>query len=181
MNQRNKLEKAIANLESQRSILGDATVDAAIVGIKIQLAALQPLLKPQDQRKQVTVLFTDVSGFTAMSETMDAEDVQETMNALWQQVDNKAITDHNGRIDKHIGDAIMALWGTDKAREDDPEQAIQAVLAMKLAIYTFANKHNIPLKMRVGLNTGPVLLGGDHLRKWWGLARSIAKKQSMLA
>ncbi len=153
MSKREELEDAIATLESQRVILGDRTVDAAITGIQLQLDALESASELQEQRKQVTVLFADVSGFTAMSETMDAEDVQDMMNALWQQVD-KAITDRNGRIDKHIGDAVMALWGAGNTREDDPEQAIRAALAMQLAIQTFATERNVPLKMRIGLNTG---------------------------
>ena len=69
------------------------------------------MTNPEQQRKQVTILFADVSGFTAMSETMDAEDVTEVMNDLWKRLDG-AIVAHGGRIDKHIGDAVMALWGT---------------------------------------------------------------------
>ncbi len=112
------------------------------------------------QRKQVTVLFADVSGFTAMSETMDAEDVGEVMNALWQKLDG-AIVDHGGLIDKHIGDAVMALWGTSAGREDDPERAIQAALVMQAELQRFAQDQSIgtPLRMRIGINTGPVLLG----------------------
>jgi predicted ATPase len=58
-----------------------------------------------------------------------------------------------------LGDAVMALWGVDEAREDDPEQAIHAALAMQTAVHTFATTHHLPLKMRIGLNTGPALLG----------------------
>ncbi len=158
MNKRDELAKAILNLEAQRAILGDATVDAAIAAINIQLNTLNPPAEPETQRKQATILFADVSGFTAMSETMDAEDVQTTMNALWQQVD-QCILDHNGRIDKHIGDAVMALWGVDGAREDDPEQAVRAALDMQTAVSTFSSQQKLPLKMRIGINTGPVLLG----------------------
>ena len=74
--------------------------------------------KSEPQRKQVTVLFADVKGYTAMSETMDAEDVTEIMNALWQRLDG-IIVAQNGMIDKHIGDAIMAVWGTAVTREED--------------------------------------------------------------
>ena len=160
MNTREQLEQSLAALEAQRAMLGDAVVDPAIAAIKAQLATLAPASEPEKQRKQVTVLFADVSGFTAMSETMDAEDVQETMNALWQKVDG-AILEFNGRIDKHIGDAVMALWGVDEAREDDPEQAVRAALAMQTAVHTFVvgAKRASPLQMRIGINTGPVLLG----------------------
>ena len=158
--ERESLVQAIAALEGQRDALGDVVVDASVAALKRELAAIESTPSPesQEQRKQITVLFADVSGFTAMSETMDAEDVQETMNALWQQVDG-AILEHNGRIDKHIGDAVMALWGTEEAREDDPEQAIRAALVMQSAVHTFANERQVPLKMRIGLNTGNVLLG----------------------
>jgi class 3 adenylate cyclase len=89
---------------------------------------------------------------------MDAEVVAGIMNDLWALVD-RAITDHGGRIDKHIGDAVMALWGAETAREDDPEMAVRGALAMQAAIDEFCTTHSVPLAMRVGVNTGPVLLG----------------------
>jgi hypothetical protein len=115
MTEREQLEQSIAGLEAQRTILGDAVVEPAIAALREKLAALQAEAAPAEkQRKQITVLFADVSGFTAMSETLDAEDVTEVMNALWLRLDT-AITDHGGHIDKHIGDAVMALWGADQA------------------------------------------------------------------
>jgi class 3 adenylate cyclase/tetratricopeptide (TPR) repeat protein len=158
MTEREQLEQAIAALEAQRAILGDAVVDASITALRQQLAALEPPPPTEQKRKQVTVLFADVSGFTAMSETMDAEEVTETMNALWKRLD-KAITEHGGTIDKHIGDAVMALWGAETAREDDPEWAIRASLAMQAALAALRDDQQVDLAMRIGLNTGPVFLG----------------------
>ena len=126
------------------------------MALREKLAALTS--RPEQQRKLVTVLFADVSGFTAMSEKMDAEEVNEVMNALWERLD-KAITDHNGYIDKHIGDAVMAIWGAKMAQENDPEQAFRAALAMQTELATFRENHNVKLAMRIGINTGPVLLG----------------------
>ena len=159
MNEREQLEQAIALQESLRGAVPDSVIDMAIVALQEKLAVinLPPTSKPKKQRKQVTVLFADVSGFTAMSETMDAEDVFDTMNRLWQQID-KIIIEHGGFIDKHIGDAVMALWGVDEAQEDDPEQAINAALAMQTAVRAFPTKQNVALQMRIGINTGPVLL-----------------------
>lgn len=157
MSSREQLEQSLTGLESQRAFLGDDIVDPAISAIRLQLSALDSSSNSKKQRKQVTILFADVSGFTAMSAIMDAEDVREMMNALWWQLD-QCILDHNGRIDKHIGDAVMAVWGVDGAREDDPEQAVRAALAMQTAVYAFASQQNITLKMRIGLNTGDVLL-----------------------
>jgi len=169
MSEREQLEQAIVALEAQRALLGDAVVDAALAPMREKLAALQAQPPAtEQQRKQVTVLFADVSGFTAMSETMDAEEVGEAMNALWARLD-AAITTHGGKIDKHIGDAVMALFGTPVAREDDPERAIRAALAMQAEIKNWrlevgswrldAVSPTSNLQMRIGLNTGPVLLG----------------------
>jgi class 3 adenylate cyclase/tetratricopeptide (TPR) repeat protein len=147
------LKNAIAAQENLRATLGDAVVDATIAALREKLAAPKAQREPAEQvRKTVTVLFADVSGFTAMAETMDAEQVTDIMNALWQRLD-AAIVEHGGRIDKHMGDAVMALWGVESAREDDPERAIRAALAMQSLSLS-------PLSIRIGINTGPVVLGG---------------------
>jgi class 3 adenylate cyclase len=158
MSEREHLEQAIAAFETQRAVLGDAIVDAALAPLRQKLAAMQAQGLTEQQRKQITVLFADISGFTAMSETLDAEDVADTMNALWQRLDS-IITAHGGLIDKHIGDAVMALWGTQATREDDPERALHAALAMQAALTIFRDEQQVALQMRIGVNTGPVLLG----------------------
>ena len=153
-----QLLAGMAALEEQRPVLGDAVVDASVATLRAKLVALQAAAQPEQQRKLATVLFADVSGFTTLSETMDAEVLAEILNDLWALVD-KAVTDHGGRVDKHIGDAVMALWGAEAAREDDPERAVRGALAMQAAIAAFCQSHNVPMAMRVGVNTGPVLLG----------------------
>jgi class 3 adenylate cyclase/tetratricopeptide (TPR) repeat protein len=160
LNEIQQLEQAIAALEGQRGLLGDAVVDAALAPMRAKLAALQAQAAPpaEQKRKQVTVLFADVSGFTAMSEALDAEVVTEIMNALWGQLDAD-ITGQGGMIDKHIGDCVMALWGVEAAREDDAERAINAALAMQNTLIRFREARGAQLAMRIGLNTGPVLLG----------------------
>ena len=153
-----QLRAAVAALEGQRPLLGDAVVEAALGSLREQLAALEGEPRAEQQRKQVTVLFADVSGFTARSEAMDAEDVAETMNTLWALVD-QAIVDGSGHVDKHIGDAVMALWGVDAAREDDAQRAVHTALAMQAAVGAFSATQSLPVAMRIGINTGPVLLG----------------------
>ncbi len=159
MDEIQQLEQMIAAFEAQRPTLGDAMVDAALGPMREKLAALQAQAAPTEQkRKQVTVLFADVSGFTALSETLDPEEITELLNALWVRLD-AAIGTQGGRVDKHIGDAVMALWGADAAREDDPERAIRAALAMQAELEVFGDAHSAPLAMRIGVNTGPALLG----------------------
>jgi class 3 adenylate cyclase/tetratricopeptide (TPR) repeat protein len=172
MSEVEKLEQAIQVLEAQRAILGNEVVAAALGPLREKLAALQatvsgPAAAKEDatQRRIVTAMFADVSGFTAMSEHMDAEDVRDTMNALWQQLD-AVILVQGGKIDKHMGDGVMALWGAEEAREDDPERALHAALEMQaeLAAFRPALKAASGLKMRIGLNTGPVLFGSIGMR-----------------
>ncbi|HSH03317.1 MAG TPA: adenylate/guanylate cyclase domain-containing protein [Anaerolineae bacterium] len=163
MKQRELLEQAITLQESMRGKWPDEIIDMVIEGLQEQLATGQtrPTHEASKQRKQATILFADVSGFTALSEKMDAEDVSDMMNGLWEVVD-QAIIKHQGHIDKHIGDAVMALWGVDEARENDPEQAIKAALAMRQGVQDFAQKNQLPLQMRIGVHTGPVLF--DQIR-----------------
>ncbi|RPJ49770.1 MAG: hypothetical protein EHM21_06345, partial [Chloroflexi bacterium] len=169
MSEIEQLEQAIATLEAQRSVLGDAVVETAVGPLREKLAALRAKgSQKAQQRKQITVLFADVSGFTSMSERLDHEEVSETINALWARLD-KTILEHGGFIDKHIGDAVMALFGAPTAREDDPERAIRAALGMQAEIInwkaTFSKAgsalHGLvqDIRMRIGINTGPVLLG----------------------
>lgn len=156
--QASELTAAMAALEAQRPILGDAVVDAALGPMREKLATLEAQTTPNQQRKIATILFADVSGYTALSETMDAELIATIMNDFWALIDG-IVDSHGGRVDKHIGDAVMALWGADVAREDDPEQAIRAALAMQSVIEAFCASHSVPLAVRIGVNTGPVVLG----------------------
>ncbi len=171
MEEREQLAKAISTIEGQRTILGDAVVDVAISAMRERLESLQGISRtPQiaQQRKQVTVLFADVSGFTAMSETMDHEEVSTVINSLWTRVD-QAILGQGGRIDKHIGDAVMALFGAPTAREDDPERAVRAALQVQVAIESWKQEFVesgsplqskvLGLQLRIGINTGPALIG----------------------
>lgn len=158
-----KLVQGIAALEAQRAILGDTVVDTALASLREKLATLHAISQTEQQRKLVTVLFADISGFTSLSEKLDAEDVSDVMNAMWQKLDS-AILSYGGHIDKHLGDGVMALWGAETAREDDPELALRAALEMQriLQDQEYISSLALPssaLHMRIGINTGPVLLG----------------------
>ncbi len=160
--ERTQLEQAIANIETQRANLGDEVADTALGAMRGRLAALTASAagpEAASQRKQVTVLFADLSSFTAMSEAMDAEEVSDIVNDLWRRLDALIIA-RGGTIDKHIGDAVMALFGTPAAHEDDPECAVRAALDMQEALARFEPPPSLrgELKMRIGIHTGPVLL-----------------------
>ncbi len=171
LEERELLEQAIAILETRRSLLGDEIVDVALTSMREKLVSLKGgtgVTREPQQRKLITVLFADVSGFTAMAETMDHEVVSDVINSLWSRVD-RAIIDHGGRIDKHIGDAIMALYGTPTAHEDDTERAIRSALQIQSEIMDWKSELSKSLssyktqiqniQLRIGINAGPALLG----------------------
>ncbi|MDH4146818.1 MAG: AAA family ATPase [Acidimicrobiia bacterium] len=152
---REQLESAIAAQEGLRGIVEDELIDATIALLRQRVDSLAG----DHRRRQITVLFADVSGFTALSEKLDAEHVTDVMNAVWKRLD-AVVLDNGGRIDKHIGDALMALWGADVSREDDPERALRAALRMQDALASVGRDSGLSLSMRIGVNTGPVVLGG---------------------
>ncbi len=153
--EREQLIAAIAAQEQLRGVVPDDVVDGSIAALR---ARLEGVSAPAQRRRQVTVLFADVSGFTAMSESMDPELVAELMNTLWHRLD-ATVVEHGGRVDKHIGDALMAVWGVDATAEDDAERAVRAALALQVELEQFRVDSGRDLGMRIGVNTGPVLLG----------------------
>ncbi len=149
-----ELEAAIVALEAQGAALGEAVVATALNALRAQLAALTAA-PPAEQRRRATLLFADIIGFTSLSEQMDAEEIQVLLAALWAQLD-QIILAHGGALDKHIGDAVLAAWGLEQAREDDAERAVRAALALQQALAAFRAAGEAPLHIRVGLNTGLV-------------------------
>jgi class 3 adenylate cyclase/tetratricopeptide (TPR) repeat protein len=111
------------------------------------------------ERKQVTVLFADFSGFTSFAHKRDAEDVRDFMSSVWAKLDG-VIAEHGGLTEKHIGDAVMAVYGARQAREEDPAQAVRAALAMQAAVKEFSlGSTTAPLQMRIGVHTGLAVVG----------------------
>jgi class 3 adenylate cyclase/tetratricopeptide (TPR) repeat protein len=153
MEERSRLEEAIAALEAQRSVLGDSVTETALLPLRARLAELTE----SEVRKLVTVLFADVRGYSTLSERLDPEDIADVMASVWDPV-NRVVAEHGGRVDKHIGDAVMVLFGTPVAREDDPERAIRAALALQ-RVLSDSEADGVPLQMRIGINTGWVVLG----------------------
>jgi predicted ATPase/class 3 adenylate cyclase len=161
-----QLERAITALEAQRALLGDTVVDAARSGLVKRLAALRAPLASTNQtatsepgeRKLVTVMFADISGFTALSEKLDPEGVRNVINACFEGL-VPVIEKYGGTVDKFIGDEIMALFGAPVANENDPERALRAALEMQEALDRFNAENAGDLGLHFGINTGVVLAG----------------------
>ncbi len=110
------------------------------------------------ERKIVTVLFADFAGFTAYAANRDAEEVHETMRSLWRRLD-PVISAYDGRVEKHMGDAVLALFGEKPGREDGPAQAVRAGLAMQACLrQPSSGQAESELRLRVGIHTGLVIL-----------------------
>ena len=165
-----RIKKTITALEAQRTLLGDAVLDTALAPLREKLASLQA--QPgAEQRKLVTVLFSDLVGFTPMSEMMDPEDIREIVNSYFTRWSG-SIEKYGGVVEKFIGDAVMAVFGLSTAREDDPENAIRAALDMRQALTDLNEELKLArgyqLAMRTGIHTGLAMisiLGDKHARK----------------
>lgn len=116
----------------------------------------------EGERKQVTVMFADISGFTALSERLDPEIIREFQNELFPEL-AAAVYQYEGYIDKFIGDAIMAVFGAPVAHEDDPERALRSALDMRARVEQlnrqWAEQLGAPLSLHIGINTGTVVAG----------------------
>jgi class 3 adenylate cyclase/tetratricopeptide (TPR) repeat protein len=111
-----------------------------------------------DERRVVTVLFADLVGFTSLSEAADPEQVKNLVDSAFEHLVG-VITSFGGRVDKIVGDAIVALFGAPTAHEDDPERAVRAALRMQEVLALHAADAGADIRMRVGVNTGEVLVG----------------------
>ena len=113
-----------------------------------------------EERRIVTVLFGDVVGFTALAEQMDPEQVKRLIDGVFERLVDD-VTSFGGRVDKLLGDGILALFGAPVAHEDDAERAVRAALKMQqtLTDHVADEGSDHPLRMRIGINTGEVLVG----------------------
>ena len=104
------------------------------------------------------MLFADLVGFTSMSEARDPEHVKNLVDACFQRL-AADVTAFGGKVDKIIGDAIVALFGAPLAHEDDAERAVRAALRMQETIAAHAAEAGAQVQLRIGVNTGEVLVG----------------------
>jgi class 3 adenylate cyclase len=110
-----------------------------------------------DERRVVTVVFADLVGFTTLSEAMDPEQVKNLVDRCFERL-VADITAFGGRVDKIVGDAIVALFGAPVAHEDDAERAVRAALQMQANVVALSGELE-SVRMRIGVNTGEVLVG----------------------
>ena len=137
------------------------------------------------ERKYITVIFSDLSGYTAMSEKLDPEEVKEITSRIFGEI-SKAIDKYEGFVEKFVGDAVMALFGVPKAHEDDPIRAIRAAREIHELVDALSpeleKRIGQPISMHTGINTGLVVTGDvDMVKGTHGVAGDTINLASRLS
>ena len=133
----------------------------------------------------VTILMSDLRGFTSLSETRDPEEMVKLLNRYLEWM-SKVILAYDGVIDEFIGDAILAVFGVPETRDDDAERAVACGLAMQNALMELneeiVSKGYPPLEMGIGINTGTVIVGniGSELRAKYGIVGSAVNEAARI-
>jgi class 3 adenylate cyclase/tetratricopeptide (TPR) repeat protein len=135
------------------------------------------------ERRLVSVLFADLVGFTTLSEHRDPEEVRDLLSRYFERC-RSLIERYGGTVEKFIGDAVMAVWGSPVAREDDAERAVRAALALTRAVSGMADEVGMAqLELRAGVLTGPaaVELGAEGEGMVLGDAVNTASRLQSIA
>ena len=123
---------------------------------------LAPAVPARETRKTVTVLFTDVTGSTALGERLDPESLRDVMGRYFASM-REVIERHGGTVEKYIGDAVMAVFGVPVAHDEDALRAVRAGAEMRDALERLNGalraERGVTLEARTGINTGPVVVG----------------------
>jgi class 3 adenylate cyclase/tetratricopeptide (TPR) repeat protein len=137
---------------------------------KASALAAKPLPSPraEQERKYVTVVFSDLSGYTAMTERLDPEEVREIMDSIFGKI-SQVVVKYEGFIEKFVGDAVMAIFGVPKSHEDDPVRAIRASREIHDLVNDMSpalqQRTGLSLRMHTGINTGLVVARDIDLAK----------------
>jgi class 3 adenylate cyclase/predicted ATPase len=145
---RRKLAKAIAALSTEPATPSD---HPAVVA-----SAATPF--PQAERRQLTVMFVDLVGSTALAARLDPEDMAQAIRA-YQSCCTEAVERWDGHVAKYMGDGVLAYFGWPQAHEDEAERAVRAGLAIIAAVAGMSTPAGQPLAARVGIATGLVMVG----------------------
>ncbi len=117
------------------------------------------------EKRQVTILFADLSGFTKISGDLGAEDTHVLLNRYFEAVDGIVVA-YGGHVDKHMGDNVMAVFGAPIAHSDDPERAVRAALDIHKVMAKLSEDFGQQLKAHIGIASGQVVASGTG--RWSG-------------
>jgi len=149
------------SLVSQKKKVKEEQVKPHIEDIDLSFSAID------GERKHVTVLFSDLTGYTAMSEKLDPEDVKEITSRIFGEV-SEIVSKYDGFIEKYAGDAVMAMFGVPTAHEDDPVRAVKAAREIHEQVNRISpeieNRTGQPVSMHTGITTGLVVTGEVNMK-----------------
>jgi class 3 adenylate cyclase/tetratricopeptide (TPR) repeat protein len=178
-------ELGVVSLRHRKKLLA-AIADLSSGGQKAQpLPQEAPSELPEGEYRQVTVLFADLSGFTRLSTELDAEATHTLLNHYFEVVD-RIVENYRGRVDKHIGDNVMAVFGAPIAHSDDPQRAVRTALEIHRAMQSIGEKAGRPLQAHIGIASGQVVAsntGSDAHREYTvtGIAVNLASRLQDMA
>ena len=112
---------------------------------------------------EVTTVFCDISGFTRLTEALSPREVLDLLNSYFPLVSG-IVSRHGGTLEKYIGDAVLAVWGAPRATDDDVVRAVEAAVAIQVAVAEFGQRYTPPLHVHIGVHSGPVIaatIGGE--------------------
>jgi adenylate cyclase len=153
--------------------------------VAAEIAQSQQAVKLGGDKRPVTVLFSDIRGFTSMSEAMSPEDIAGLLSDYFTEMVD-VIFHHGGTLDKFIGDAIMALWGAPIPHEDDTDKAVQAAIGMQRGLAAlnakWAAEGRPQIEVGIGINHGEAFAGniGSHLRLEYTVIGDVVNVASRL-
>jgi class 3 adenylate cyclase len=136
-------------------------------------------------RKTVTIMMSDLRGFTSLSETSDPEDMVRLLNRYLERM-SKVIMEYDGMIDEFIGDAILTVFGVPEEHDDDPLRAVACALAMQNTLMELNDEFRLEgypaLEMGIGINTGSVIVGniGSEIRMKYGIVGATVNMASRI-
>ena len=146
----------VVSLGHRKKLLEAIAERAGAVSVSPEPALSEPQAQDSAERRQVTVMFSDLVGSTALSGQMDPEDLRELISA-YQTCVAETVRRHGGFVAKYLGDGVLVYFGYPQAHEDDAEQAVRAGLETIAAVT--ALKMLVPLQTRIGIATGLVVVG----------------------
>ncbi|MFO1088062.1 MAG: adenylate/guanylate cyclase domain-containing protein [Hyphomicrobiales bacterium] len=152
MGLRKKLLRAIAKLNNSH-------VDNSAVALPEVSATSEPKGVPAGERRQVTVLFADITGFTRLSSEIDAEVIHALLTHYFEAVDG-IVESFGGRVDKHIGDTVMAVFGAPISHGNDPERAVRAAAAIHQVMPAISRAVGHEIRVHIGIASGQVVASG---------------------
>jgi class 3 adenylate cyclase/tetratricopeptide (TPR) repeat protein len=142
--------------------------ECATILIETKQPSEQTISQSRGERKYATILFSDLSGYTAITEKMDPEDVKNMMEDIFEKA-GKIVEKYQGTVDSFFGDEMLILFGVPRAHEDDPIRAVHAALEIHRLVEELSpefEKQNFgKLTMHSGINSGLIITGDKYIGK----------------